>query len=140
MANPGAASSSFGNFVLDPQNAYRLIAFAKNVNVAAAGDTPMTVITPSGYAAAQVVTVNSPGSAADVHLATVGIYTAPAQGGTTLLTTAALTGQTTAAFAYVRAATNPSVITNTPNLYVNVGTTVASGIVDVMLYGYDVQN
>ena len=140
MANPGPASSSFGNFVLDQQNAYRLIAFAKNVPVSAAGDVAMNVVTPSTYAAAQVVTVNSPGSVANVAAATVGIYSAPAQGGTVGLTTAALTGQTTAAFAYVRAATNPSVIVSTPQLYVNVGTTVAGGIVDVMLYGYDLQN
>lgn len=140
MPNPGPASSSFGNFVIDQQNAYRLIAFAKNVPVSGAGDVAMNVITSSTYAAATVVTVNSPGSTANVAAATVGIYSAPAQGGSTVLTTGALTGQTTAAFAFVRAATNPSTIVSTPALYVNVGTTVAGGIVDVMLYGYDVQN
>jgi len=140
MANPGPASSSFGNFVIDQQNAYRLVAFAKNVPVSAAGDVAMNVITPSSWAAATVVTVNSPNSTANVAAATVGVYTGTAQTGTTILTTAALTGQTTAAFAYVRAATNPSVITSTPVLYANVGTTVAGGIVDIMVYGYDVQN
>lgn len=73
--------------------------------------------------------------------ATVGVYTAPAQGGTAVLTTAALTGQTTNAFAYVRAATAAAAQVAVPSgvsLYVNVGTTVATGTVDIYVYGYNV--
>jgi hypothetical protein len=61
-----------------------------------------------------------------------------AQGGSTILTTAALTSQTTAVYVKVTAATNATTgIANVAALYVNVGTTVAGGIVDVYLYGYD---
>lgn len=139
MANPGPASSSFGNFVIDQQNAYRLCAFAKSVPVSTAGDIAMNVITTGAFVPAVIVTVNSAGSAADVHLATVGVYTAPAQGGSAVHATAALTGQTSATFAYVRATSVANAVIAAPQLYVNVGTTVASGIVDVLVYGYDVQ-
>jgi hypothetical protein len=69
--------------------------------------------------------------------ATVGIYTQPGAAGTAVLTTAALTGQTTNAFAYVRAATAVAAqVTSTGTLYANIGTTVATGTVDLFLYGY----
>lgn len=140
MANPGPASSAFGNFVLDQQNAYRLVAFAKNVSVSAAGDTPMNVITAGDFCPAVIVTTNSTGSAADIHLATVGVYTAVAQGGSTVHGTAALTGQTSATFVYVRATSVANAAVSAPQLYVNVGTTVAGGITDVLVYGYDIQS
>ena len=57
-----------------------------------------------------------------------------------VLTTAALTGQTTNAFAYVRAATAVAArvtVGSGATLYVNVGTTVATGTVDIYLYGYN---
>lgn len=137
MAAPNTTTTP--NYILDQQNAYRLVAFAKSVNLAAAGDTPMTVITPNDFVPATIVTVNSPGSAADVHTATVGVYTQPAQGGSTVHATAALTGQTSATFAYVRATSVANAIIGTTTLYVNVGTTIASGLTDVLVYGYDVQ-
>jgi len=145
MANPGPASSSFGNFVIDQQNAYRLMAFAKGVNLSAAGDTLMNVVTTGNWAPATVVTCNSNSSVPNVAAATVGVYSAPAQGGTTVLTTAALTGQTTSAFTYIRAATNPATGISTPQLYVNVGTTVAAvggvnATTDILVYGYDLQS
>jgi hypothetical protein len=144
MANPGPASSTFANTVLDQQNAYRLIAFAKGVNLSAAGDTPMNVITTSSVAVATVVTCNSNSTVPNVAAATVGVYGAPSQGGSVVLTTAALTGQTTAAFVYIRAGTNPSAAVSVPNLYVNVGSTVAAvggvnATCDVLVYGYDIQ-
>jgi len=144
MPNPGPASSSFGNFVLDQQNALRLVGFAKGVNLSAAGDTPMTVITPSSFVPTTVITCNSNSSVPNVAAATVGIYTAAAQGGTALLTTAALTGQTTSTFAYVRAATAVTTDVTASQMFVNVGTTVAAvggvnATCDVLIYGYDLQ-
>ena len=140
MANPGPATSSFANFVIDQQNAYRLVAYAKAVNVGSAGDTPMQLVTTSSFVPAVIVTTNSSGTTANIATATVGVYTAAAQGGSTVHATAALTGQTTATFAYVRATSVANAVISAPQLYVNVGTTVANGQTDVLVYGYDVQS
>lgn len=139
MANPGPASTTSPNYVIDSQNAYRLIAFAKGVNVGAAGDTPMNVITPGNFVPAVIVTCNSSGTTANIAAATLGIYTGAATTGTTVHAAAALTGQTTATFAYVRATSVANAMVSASNLYANVGTTVAGGLTDVYLYGYDVQ-
>ena len=84
MANPGPASSTFGNFVIDQQNAYRLVAFAKGVNLSAAGDTLANVITSGAFVPAVIVTTNSNSTVPNVAAATVGAYTLPSQGGTTV--------------------------------------------------------
>jgi hypothetical protein len=144
MPNPGPASSQFGNFVIDQQNAYRLVAFAKGVNLSAAGDTPMNLVTANAFVPAIVVTTNSNSTVPNVAAATVGVYTLPAQGGTTIHATAALTGQTTATFAYVRAASVANAVIAAPQAYVNVGSTVAAvggvnATTDILVYGYDVQ-
>jgi hypothetical protein len=141
MANPVPASSAFP--IYQPVNngqALILIASYKGLPISAAGDIVMPTIGSFGsFVATTVLTTNSIGTV-DVHLATVGIYTAPAQGGTAILTTAALTGQTTNAFAYVRAATSVAaqvILGSEAPLYVNIGTTAASTI-DLYLYGYNV--
>ena len=106
----------------------------KGLSVAAAGDTFVSL--PSlGSATIVPITVTTTNANVTMATATVGIYTQPAQGGTAILTTAALTGQTTNAFAFVRAAT--AVAAQVPivanGLYINVGTTVATGTVDLYL-------
>jgi hypothetical protein len=139
MANPGAATTVTTNYTpLNSQQALVLIGVVKGLSVATAGDTPMPLTGQlSAFVPTVVVTTNANVTMAT---ATVGIYTAPAAGGTAVLTTAALTGQTTTAFAYVRAATAvaATVTASPPVLYVNVGTTVATGTVDIYLYGYNV--
>lgn len=140
MANPGPASVQTPNYTgVSSQQALVLIGVLKGLSVAAAGDTPIPVQSGiTNFVPTVVVTVNANVTMAT---ATVGIYTAPAQGGTAVLTTAALTGQTTTTFAYVRAATaaaaQVTIGTATP-LYANVGTTVATGTVDLYVYGYNV--
>ncbi len=116
------------------QNAVGTIAL-KGLSVSAAGDTviPLPSLNIGAIVPTTVVTTNSTGTV-NVAAATVGIYTLPAQQGTAILTTAALTGQTTNAFAYVRAAT--AVAAQVPVsgvLYANVGTTVAGGVIDLYL-------
>ena len=113
-----------------------LIGVLKGLSVAAAGDVAFPTVGPIGsFVPTTVVTTNANVTMAT---ATVGIYTAPAAGGTAVLTTAALTGQTTNAFAYVRAATAAAanVVPVSSQLYANIGTTVAGGTVDLYLYGY----
>ena len=140
MAAPNTVSTP--NYVpLNSQQALVLIGFIKGLNIGAAGDTAFQTLGPiSNFVPATVVTTNSAG-VVNVATATVGIYTAPAQGGTAVLTTAALTGQTTNAFAYVRAATAVAaqvILGSEAPLYANVGTPVAGATVDMYLYGYNV--
>ena len=142
MANPGPATTVTTNYQpVNSGQALVLIASIKGLPVSAAGDVAVPINGPTtNFVPTVVVTTNSSGSTVNIAAATVGIYTQPSQGGTAVLTTAALTGQTTNAFAYVRAATAVAaqVITSQPVLYVNIGTTVANGITDLYLYGYNV--
>lgn len=139
MANPGAATTVTTNYTpINNQQALVLIGVVKGLSVAAAGDTVMSIQGPiTDFVPTIVVTTNANVTMAT---ATVGIYTAAAQGGTAVLTTAALTGETTNAFAYVRAATAVAArvtVAAGAVLYVNVGVTVATGTVDIYLYGYN---
>jgi len=140
MANPGPASTNTVNYPLtNSQQSVILIAMLKGAPVSATGDILMPIATAPIFAfvPTTVVTTNASVSMAT---ATLGIYTLPAQGGTAVLTTAALTGQTTNAFAYVRAATAAAQVSPAVqnSLYLNVGVAVAGGTVDVYLYGYNV--
>lgn len=139
MSNPGPATTVTPNYVIDAQNAYRLLAYAKNVNLSSAGDIAMQMITAGGTVLPyQIVTCNSSGTTADIHTATVGVYTATAQGGSAILTTGALTSQTTATYVKQQASSNPNTaIVGAGQWYVNIGTTVAGGQCDVLVYGYD---
>lgn len=139
MANPGPASTvTVNQQPVNSGQALVLIGVLKGLSVAAAADTPIPIIGPlTSFVPTVVVTTNANVTMAT---ATVGIYTLPGAQGTAVLTTAALTGQTTTAFAYVRAATAAAaqVTVNQPFLYANVVTTVATGTVDLYLYGYNV--
>ncbi len=138
MPNPGPATTVTANAQpVNTQQCVRLIAAYKALPVSQAGDIAIPLIgNVSTFVPTQVMTTNANVSMAT---ATVGLYTAPAQGGTAILTTAALTGQTTTAFAFVRAATAAAanVTTNGSVIYANIGTTVATGTVDIYLYGFD---
>lgn len=136
-SNPGPASSgtSLGQ-TLSTQQGRRLLAVGKAVSVGAAGDIaiPMLAV-PTNFVVTDVWTVNSN---SNISSATLGLYTAVSQGGTAIVTTAALTSQTSSAYAKslsVAAATTN--IGGQANLYVNIGTAVAGGTTDVYVYGYD---
>ena len=116
-------------------NAIRLLGVIKGLSVAAVGDPAvMQIINATRWVATTVVTSNANVTMAT---ATVGLYTAAAAGGTAVLTVAALTGQTTNGFVYVRAATALTAAQTAQSLFVNVGVAVATGTVDLYLYGYD---
>lgn len=120
--------------------ALRLLGVVKGLSVNAVGDPAvMSIINASRWVPATVITSNANVTMAT---ATVGLYTAAAAGGTAILTTAALTGQTTNAFVYIRAATAGalSAAQTAQTLYVNVGVAVAGGTVDIALYGYDLSD
>lgn len=142
MANPGPATTVTTNYQpVNNQQALVLIAVLKGLPVSAAGDIQVPIVGPvTNFVPTTVVTTNSSGTTVNIAAATVGIYTLPAAQGTAVLTTAALTGQTTNAFAYVRAATAAAaqVVASQPFLYINIGTTVAGGVTDLYLFGYNV--
>ena len=142
MANPGPASSAFPTYQpVNSGQALVLIASYKGLSLSTAGDIVLpTVGSINAFVPTVVVTTNSAG-VVNVAAATVGIYTLPSQGGTAVLTTAAQTGQTTNAFAYVRAATAAAaqvILGSEAPLYINIGTAVAGATEDLYLYGYNV--
>lgn len=134
MSNPGPATTITTNYPLViNQNAQGTLVL-KGLSVSTAGDTVITV--PNLFGGSIVpISVITTNANVTMATATVGLYTAPAAGGTAILTTAALTGQTTTAFAYVRAATAAAaqVAISGNVIYANVGTTVAGGTVDLYL-------
>jgi hypothetical protein len=141
MANPGPATTISNHpQVLGSNQALRLIASAQSVNLSAAGDTPMVVLDVSKFVPTKVIItngLNSSGNTTTIATATVGVYTGPAQTGSTILTTAALTSNTGGPYVTLTDATNPNTaISNPTNIYVNVGTTIAATC-DVFVYGYD---
>lgn len=137
MAAPNTVTSVNNQVV--SQNEVRLLGVLKNLNLAAAGDTAFPCICASGLLLpTHVVTANSSGTTVDIHLATVGVYTSPSQGGSTILTTAALTSQTTAVYVKDQTPTNATTaIAGVTTFYANVGTTVSGGQCDLYVYGYD---
>jgi hypothetical protein len=140
MANPGAATTvSIHPIQLGSNQALRLIAVVKGLNLSAAGDTIASVITTSAYVPTQVVIANANNAGANVNVSavSVGVYPGASQTGTSVLTSAALTGQTTQAYVTISAASNPTVAQTAQQLYFNVGGTPAVATADVYVYGYD---
>ena len=141
MANPGPASSAFPTYQpVNSGQALVLIAVYKGLSLSATGDFIMpTVGSINNFVPTTVLTTNSLG-VVNVAAASIGIYTLPSQGGTAVLTTAVLTGQTTNAFAYVRAATAAAaqvILGSEAPLYVNIGVAVAGATTDLYLWGYN---
>lgn len=118
-------------------NALRLIASARAVSLAATGDAAvMPVINAGSFVPTVVITTNATGGT--VAGVSLGVFTAAAAGGTAVKSNGALTGQTTATFAFVQAATAAATLLTAQNLFVNVGTAVAGTTTDLFVYGYDV--
>jgi hypothetical protein len=145
---PAALVTSQSVAVTTPQNAnapfpqggnsIRLLGVVKGLSVNAVGDPAiMPIINATRWAPTRVVTANANVTMAT---ATVGLYTAAAAGGTAILTVAALTGQTSSTFVYDRAATALTGSRTEQSLFVNVGVAVATGTVDLYLYGYDLSD
>ena len=140
MSNPGPAiTTSIHPSNLSSQSALRVLAVLKNVSVASLGDIPVQVNNTSAYAPATIVVANSnnAGASADVSTVHLGIYTAPAAGGSAVLSSGALTSQTTSAYVFTATASFPHVQLNAQTLYINIQTAVITATVDVYVYGYD---
>ena len=143
MSNPGPAiTNSTHPSNLNSQQALRVLAVLKGVSVATLGDTPLPVINSALYLPTTIVIANANNNGATQSVASValGIYTAPlgASGsGTAVLTTAALTGQTTPSYVTVSSSTDTATALSAQTLYINQTTAVATATVDVYVYGYD---
>jgi hypothetical protein len=143
MSNPGPAiTNSTHPSNLNSQQALRVLAVLKGVSVAGLGDTPLPVINSALYLPTTIVIANANNNGATQSVASValGIYTAPsgASGsGTAVLTTAALTGQTTPSYVTVSSSTDTATALSAQTLYINQTTAVATATVDVYVYGYD---
>ena len=141
MANPGpAVQSSTHPSGLNSQQALRVLGVLKGVSTAAAADYAVQINNSALYVPVSVVVANANNAGATVSVASVnlGVYTAVAKGGTTsILTAAALTGQTTPSYVTISAASNPNTAQSAQTVYVNISTAFATATVDVYIYGYD---
>jgi len=135
MSNPGPASTTgYPLENLSSNQAIRLLAYKYAVDMGTAGDTVIPTIATKNYSVSAVIVTNASASLAQ---AVAGLYTAPSGGGTTIVTTAALSALTTAA--KVASMTVASTDRQTTlNLYMRVTTAnTAAATADVYVYGYD---
>ena len=134
MSNPGAASTvSVGLQNLSSDQAIRLIGKANGVSLNAVADTVIPCINTSSFSVSHVLVTNASASLAQAYGA---LYTAPAAGGTAIVSPAALSACTTAAKVdsmTVASTDNP----NVNNLYFRCTTVnTAAATADVYVYGY----
>jgi hypothetical protein len=134
MSNPGPAitlNTPLQNLASD--QAIRLIGKINGASLTVVGDNIIPCINTSSFSVTAVIVTNASASLAQAQGA---LYTAPAAGGTAIVTAAALSGATTAAkvVAHTVASTdNPSVNT----LYYRCTTiNTAAATADVYVYGY----
>lgn len=121
-------------------NGLRLLAVARGVNLAQLGDAAiMPIINAAVWAPATIVVANGQvsGVQGSIASAAIGVFTAPAAGGTAIKANAALASNS-AAGSSIAAATATVILAFTAQaLYVNVGTALANATCDVFIYGYD---
>lgn len=135
MSNPGPASATTNHPIqLSSNQAIRLIGSAQGVNLNSVADTVAPILVAGRVSVAYVLVTNASTS---LTTAQVAVYTAPAAGGTAVLSATALTGATTAAKVVNTAASSTDAITGL-NLYIrNTTAQGAAATADVFIYGYD---
>jgi hypothetical protein len=148
--NPGPASTSNANSVAalseaagggqawpQEQNQIRLLAAAKSVDCSGSGDRVSTkIINSQRWVPTAVAMVATQGATQTPTAAFVGAFTNPGAAAYTILAVTVLTNLTSTQMVYTAAANTTSVTTD-QTIYINVGTTTAAGLVDVLIYGYD---
>ena len=119
---------------LSANQAVRLLAFAKTISANAVADTVMPIIDSARYSVLYVIVTNASASLAQAHGA---LFTAPAAGGTAIVSDAALSGATDATIVVQHTVASTAAATG-PNLYYRVGTVnTAAATFDVFVYGFD---
>ena len=140
MSNPGpAVTNTTHPSNLNSQQALRVLGVLKGVSTAAAADFAVQINNSALYVPVSVVVANANNAGATQSVASVnlGVYTATGKNGSTVLTAAALTSQTTPSYVTISAATNPNTALSAQTVYVNISTAYATATVDVYIYGYD---
>lgn len=135
MANPGPAVTSTGATQgVNSNQAIRLLAAFRGVNVNATGDTVLPIIASSRYSVSNVVLTNA---SISLTTAAAGVFTLPAAAGTGIVANAALSALTGPTI--VSQSTVASTVAQTgQNLYLNVATAQgAAATLDIFVYGYD---
>jgi hypothetical protein len=98
------------------------------------GDTVLPIINSTTYSVSNVVMTNA---SVSLTTAAAGVFTAPAAGGTAIVSNAALSALTSSTVVSQRTVASTAAQSG-QNLYVNVGTAQgAAATVDVYVYGYD---
>lgn len=135
MSNPGPAFVNTNHPQgLVSNQAIRLLAYFQGVNVNATGDTVLPIINSTTYSVSNVVMTNA---SVSLTTAAAGVFTAPAAGGTAIVSNAALSALTSSTVVSQRTVASTASQSG-QNLYVNVGTAQgAAATVDVYVYGYD---
>jgi hypothetical protein len=135
MSNPGPAFVNTNHPQgLVSNQAIRLLAYFQGVNVNATGDTVLPIINSTTYSVSNVVMTNA---SVSLTTAAAGVFTAPAAGGTAIVSNAALSALTGSTVVSQRTVASTAAQSG-QNLYVNVGTAQgAAATVDVYVYGYD---
>jgi voltage-gated potassium channel Kch len=135
MSNPGPAITiTPNNQNLNSQQAIRLLAVMKAVNVNATGDTALPIISATNYSVSNVV---MSGATISLTTAAAGLFTAPGAGGTAIVANAALSGLTGPTIVSQRTVASTTNRTE-QTLYFNVATAQgAAATADLYIYGYD---
>jgi hypothetical protein len=133
--NPGAAQTTTNHPInLSSNQALRLLASAQSVNLNSVGDTIAPILVAGRVSAAYILLTNASTS---LTTAAFAIYTAPAAGGTAILSATTPTGATAASVVVNTGATTYAAITGT-NLYIRNTTAQGSAATaDIFIYGYD---
>jgi hypothetical protein len=123
---------------LSANQAVRLLCYALNVSANSVADTAMPLIDTSKFSVLYVIVTDATASLAQ---ALGGLYTAPAAGGVTIVTAAALSGATDATIVVQQTVASTAVVTNTQTLYYRVTVVnTAQASFDVFVYGFDFSN
>jgi hypothetical protein len=154
--NPGPATTQTPSTVatLTPQNilgptvpgqagnAIRLLAVGRSVSVNGTGDSAiLPIINSISYNVANIVVCNAQlaGVSGSIASAAISINTGAAVTGTSVNANVALTTLTASNVVAQRTVVAATLLLSltVQQLYVNVGTAVATGTLDIFVYGYD---
>jgi hypothetical protein len=138
MSNPGpATTTNTGLQNLSSDQAIRLIGKINGASLSAVGDNIIPCIATSSFSVTAVIVTNASASLAQAYGA---LYTAPAAGGTAIVSAAALSAATGAGIvvAHTIASTaNPGITAPQNTLYYRCTTAnTAAATADVYVYGY----
>ena len=123
-------------------NGLRLLATGRAVNLAVTGDAVVApVFNSASYSTLYVYVTNAQlaGVAGSIASAAIGLWTGAAKTGTNLVANVTLASNTsgTVFFAMTVASTVLINGVSSPNIYINVGTALATATCDVFVYGFD---